>query len=95
MQGILLDLQERVNRLLNRGISISAARVFDHPGRVLFIERVIDGEQRWHLIGFVPLTVLLLVVVHTYPQPADENLVRISARPATKRERELYDKKNE
>jgi uncharacterized protein len=78
------------------GISFeTAVRVFADPHRVEFIERIEDGEERWHAIGFVPDTLAFLLVVHAYPEPGNDNLIRlISARQATKRERKLYGQEN-
>lgn len=73
------------------GIDFETAQlVFDDPRCVTFIERVTDGEQRWHAIGSIE-DVIVLVVVHTYREELSEEVVRIiSARAATRRERKLY-----
>jgi uncharacterized protein len=69
----------------------TAALVFKDPNRLLFIERVEDGEERWHAIGIVEGTYLFLTVVHTYTEEDAEAVVRvISARRATRHERKLY-----
>ena len=65
-----------------------ASLVFDDPHVLLFIDRVVDGEERWHAIGQVSGALLFLTVVHTY---VEEEVVRIiSARPATRKERNEY-----
>jgi uncharacterized protein len=73
------------------GIDFETAQlVFDDPSCVTFVERVTDGEERWHAIGSIE-KIVVLVVVHTYRVEKSEELVRIiSARPATRRERKLY-----
>jgi len=54
-------------------------------------ERAIDGEPRWHAIGFAE-GVILLVVVHTCRDSATGELIRIiAARQATRHERNLYE----
>lgn len=92
------EWDERKNEINRRkhGIDFeTASRVFDDLHRVQFVERVEDGEERWHAIGFVLNTMLLLLVVHTYPEQGNENLVRIiSARRASKREVRIYDEEN-
>jgi len=90
------DERKNENNLQKHGVDFeTASRVFDDPHRVPFIERVEGGEERWHMIGFVPNTMLILVVVHIYPEEGNENLVRIiSARRASKRERKTYDEEN-
>jgi uncharacterized DUF497 family protein len=73
------------------GIDFETARlVFDDPDCVTFVERVTNGEERWHAIGSIE-NIIILVVVHTYREEASEEVARIiSARPATRRERKLY-----
>jgi len=73
------------------GIDFETAQlVFDDPRCVTFVERVTDGEERWHAIGSIE-NIIILVVVHTYREEAKDEVVRIiSARPATRRERKLY-----
>lgn len=55
---------------------------------LVFIERVQDGEERWHAIGQVSGSLLFLTVAHTYNE--GEVIRIISARPATRAERNLY-----
>lgn len=65
--------------------------MFEDPNRLLFIERIEDGEERWHAIGSVRGPLLFLTVVHTYTEELAEAAVRIiSARRATRQERKLY-----
>ncbi len=73
------------------GIDFDTAQlVFDDPFCVTFVERLSDGEERWHAIGSIQ-DVIVLVVVHTYWQEGSEEVIRIiSARRATGRERKLY-----
>ena len=73
------------------GIGFETAQlVFDDPCRVTFVERLTDGEERWHAIGSIE-KIIILVVVHTYREEVPDEVVRIiSARPATRRERKLY-----
>jgi uncharacterized DUF497 family protein len=75
------------------GISFeTAALVFEDPDRLLFIERIEEGEERWHAIGSVRGSYLFITVVHTYAEEEAEAVVRIiSARRATPQERKLYD----
>jgi uncharacterized DUF497 family protein len=42
----------------------TAQLVFDDPCCVTFVERVTDGEERWHAIGSIE-DAIILVVVHT------------------------------
>ncbi len=69
----------------------TAALVFDDPGFVMFPDRNVDGEERWHTIGLVR-GVLLLLVVHTLREEDEEEMVRIiSAREVIAHERRLYE----
>jgi uncharacterized DUF497 family protein len=74
------------------GISFeTAALVFEDSNRLLFIERIEEGEERWHAIGSVRGSFLFLTVVHAYTEEQAEAVVRIiSARRATPHERKLY-----
>ena len=84
---------ERKNRTNSRkhGISFElAALVFADPAAVSHIERVVDGEERWHTIGWAG-AIAVLLVVHTMEEQNGEEAIRIiSARKAYPRERALY-----
>lgn len=74
------------------GISFeTATRVFGDPNILQYIERIEAGEERWHAIGYVPGSLLLLLtVVHTWTE--EGQVVRIiSARHASNVERKHYD----
>jgi len=73
------------------GIDFETAQfVFDDPHCISFLERVCDGEMRWHAIGSIE-NIIVIVVVHTYREEASDEVIRIlSARRATRHERNLY-----
>jgi hypothetical protein len=73
------------------GVDFEAAQlIFDDERCITFVERVVDGEERWHAIGAIE-AIIILVVVHTYRQEAAEEVIRmVSARPASSHERKLY-----
>jgi uncharacterized DUF497 family protein len=84
---------ERARRnLAKHGVPFELAKlVFDDPLHLLVPDRIEEGQQRWHAIGMVGPVVVLLVA-HTYPDPDDEELVRIiGARKATPHERRRYE----
>jgi uncharacterized DUF497 family protein len=85
------EAKNRINRR-KHGISFeSAVRVFEDPAAVSYVERLVDGQQRWHTIGLAS-GVLVLLVAHTVEEENGEEEVRIiSARKATPRERALYE----
>ena len=72
------------------GIDFETAQlIFDDPFCITFVERVTDGEERWHAIGSIE-KIILLVVVHTYREENSEQVIRIiSARRATPKERSV------
>jgi hypothetical protein len=72
----------------------TAVRVFDDPNVVSYVDRVVDGEERWHSIGLVGGSVVL-TVAHTvevrHEEQHETEIIRIiSARKADRRERSLY-----
>jgi uncharacterized DUF497 family protein len=91
------EAKNEINRR-KHGISFeTATRVFDDPNIVQYIERIEEGEERWHAIGCVMFaqrgaSLLFLTVVHTWAEKGAEEVVRIiSARQASNSERKLYD----
>ena len=85
---------ENKNRSNRRkhGVSFeTAVRVFEDPAAVSYVERVVDGQERWHTIGWAG-SIIVLLVVHTLEEENGEEKVRIiSARKAYPRERAFYE----
>jgi uncharacterized DUF497 family protein len=90
---IRFEWDEAKNRSNKRkhGIDFETAQlVFDDPCCISFVERIIEGEERWHTIGSIE-NIIVIVVVHTYREEAFDEVIRIiSARRATRHERKLY-----
>lgn len=86
------DPAKAQRNLAKHGVSFELARrVWDDPLHVIVPDRIEGGEQRWHAIGLVGAVVVLLVV-HSYPDPGDDERVRIiGARKATPAERRRYE----
>jgi uncharacterized DUF497 family protein len=84
------EKKQRMN-VRNHGLDFSlAAFVANDPLRVEVYDRFENGEHRYHLVGVVHAT--CLVLVHSYPDPDNENLIRvISLRKATPHERRRYE----
>ena len=84
---------ERKNRSNQRkhGLSFETGMlVFDDPNAVIYPERIVEDEERWHAIGRAG-GFTILVVVHTTTEDHDEETIRIiSARKAGKRESRAY-----
>jgi uncharacterized DUF497 family protein len=91
---MLLAWDEAKNRVNRRkhGVSFeTASRVFEDPASLSYMERVVEGEKRWHTIGRVG-GIAVVLVVHTIEEQDGEEKVRIiSARKAGPHERALYD----
>ncbi|HMM38903.1 MAG TPA: BrnT family toxin [Desulfovibrio sp.] len=86
------EAKNEANQRKHDGIGFDlAAEVFDDPLHKSIPERVVDGEQRWQTLGMVR-GLLLLLVAHTYRDQGGEEVIRIiSARRATRRERQAYE----
>ena len=69
----------------------NAREGFDDPLHISKLDQVIETEQRWMTIGVVG-GLVVVVVVHTFRDDGDEEVVRIiSARRATRHERREYE----
>jgi len=81
--------KNRINRR-KHGVSFeAAARVFEDPQAVSYVDRVVDGEPRWHTIGLAG-GIALVLVVHTVEEENGEEIRIISARKAGPGERAIY-----
>jgi len=69
----------------------TATRVFDDPNVISYLDRIVEGESRWHTLGLVDGIVILLVVHAFEEQNGEEEIRIISARKAIPRERALYE----
>jgi uncharacterized DUF497 family protein len=59
---------------------------------MMFPDRVIDGEQRWHTIGTIEGSLAIFTIIHTAEERDGEEVIRIvSAREATRAERKHYE----
>ena len=101
MTGIRFEWDEAKNLANQRkhGVSFQqASQVFLDPLFVSVKERIQDGEQRWRTYGEVDGW-LVMMVAHTVQEEDRNNatieVMRIiSARPATRKERQRYEDKN-
>ena len=91
---MLFEWDESKNRsnLAKHKVSFEAATLaFEDPRAIDLLDRVDDGEQRWHTLGLAAGLALLLVV-HTYRAEGGIERIRIiSARKATPHERKVYE----
>lgn len=86
------DEEKSRHNLAKHRISFDAAMlVFDDPHALSQLDRIVDGEERWHTIGLAG-GIAILLVAHTAHEEDGEEVIRIiSARKATPRERKAYD----
>lgn len=82
--------KNRTNRA-KHGVSFeTATQIFEDPNLITRRDRNIEGEQRWHTIGYAGG---VLTVAHTVHESAPDEVIRlISARRATRGEKKLYEK---
>jgi uncharacterized protein len=87
------DEKKNRSNLAKHGISFEAAsQVFDDPFAVTIRDRTVEGEERRHTLGAIANSIVVLVV-HTYRDHQGEEFIRIiSARKATRHERNAYEK---
>ena len=99
MAGMILFEWDEGKAESNRrkhGVSFDlASEVFDDPYALAEQDRVEDGEVRWQTIGMVEGVVVLLVG-HTVQEEESDEIIRIiTARKATRKERERYEQNRE
>ena len=85
------DDGKALGNVRKHGITFELATlVFEDPELMIVRDRVVDGVQRWHAVGWVR-GVAVLLVVHTVNEDEETEIYRIiSARRATRREVCLY-----
>jgi len=91
MRFVWNEKKSRRNRA-KHGVSFETAQmVFADPLALSILDRVVDGEERWQTLGLIAGAVVVLVA-HTVEEKNGEEEIRIiSARKATRREREIYE----
>lgn len=89
------DGEKAASNLAKHGVSFELTKeVWKDPFHAILPVRIEDREQRWHAFGLVG-PVIVLVVVHSYPDPDDEDRTRIiSARMASRQERHRYEQES-
>ena len=84
------ESKDRIDRRKHGFSFETAARVFDHPNAISYVDRIIEGEERWHTVGLAGGIVIPLVVHTNEEQHGEEEIRIISARKASPRERAAY-----
>ena len=90
---IIWDQNKNLSNQLKHKLSFEVASlVFEDPFQINVMDRIENGEERWQTLGMVG-NVVLLLVAHTFAEQEDKEVVRIiSARKATRKERQKYEK---
>lgn len=86
--------KDAINQIKHRVAFEVAERVWNDPDHLILFDRFENGEERWHAIGLVK-GVVILTVVHAYPEQDDATIRIVSARRATKVERQRYETQND
>jgi hypothetical protein len=89
------DAAKAAANLRKHGISFDIASLaFAEPFALMAQDRIDGGEYRWQTLGLVERR-LLVLVAHTFRDEDGVEIVRIiSARKATRKERQRYDHEN-
>lgn len=87
------DPNKAASNLRKHGVAFEdAARVFLDPLAIREQDRIVDGEERWQIIGTFDHFRLLVVAHTTADEESGEEFIRIiSARKAERHERRRYE----
>jgi uncharacterized DUF497 family protein len=89
------DENKNATNKIKHGVDFETAKfVFDDPLHISIQDRHENGEERWQTLGLVN-NVVVLLVAHSIIEKNNHEIIRIiSARKATKHERNFYEKAN-
>ncbi len=87
------DESKNATNKIKHGVDFETAKfVFDDPLHISIQDRHENGEERWQTLGLVN-NVVVLLVAHSIIEENNTEIIRIiSARKATKHERNHYEK---
>ncbi len=87
------DENKNATNKIKHGVDFETAKfVFDDPLHISIQDRHENGEERWQTLGLVN-NVVVLLVTHSIVEKNNHEIIRIiSARKATKHERNHYEK---
>jgi uncharacterized protein len=88
------DENKNDSNLEKHGLSFeTASLVFDDPNSLSIPDRIENGEERWQTIGMIE-NIVIVMVAHTFKletESQEETIRIISARKATRAERQEYE----
>ncbi|MEI6745660.1 MAG: BrnT family toxin, partial [Methylococcaceae bacterium] len=86
------DESKNATNKIKHGVDFETAKfVFDDPLHISIQDRHENGEERWQTLGLVN-NVVVLLVAHSIIEENNTEIIRIiSARKATKHERNHYE----
>lgn len=86
------DNRKNASNREKHGISFETAQlVFNDPYQLSIQDRYVEGEERWQTIGEIN-GIAIVIVAHTFRERDGEEVIRvISARQATKQEKQRYE----
>jgi uncharacterized protein len=89
------DDDKNLSNQKKHGVSFEdAARVFSDPLMLLIADGHEDGEERWRAYGQIG-GIAIIMAAHTYRSDSGHEKIRIiSARLATRYERQNYEREN-
>ncbi|ACM21168.1 protein of unknown function DUF497 [Geotalea daltonii FRC-32] len=91
MQLVWDENKNTSNKIKHKVSFELASLVFDDPFHLSVLDRIENGEERWQTLGLVG-NVVVLLVAHSFVEQDDDEMIRIiSARKATKKERQRYE----
>lgn len=83
--------KDRANQAKHKVSFETACLVFNDPHHLSIHDRHEDSEERWQTLGMVD-DIVMILVAHTVFEDDHEEIIRIiSARKATRRERQIYE----
>ncbi len=87
------DENKNATNNIKHGVDFETAKfVFDDPLHISIQDRHENGEERWQTLGLVN-NVVVLLVAHSIVEENNHEIIRIiSARKATKHEKNHYEK---
>ena len=89
---IVWDQNKNQSNQVKHKVSLEVASlVFEDPFHLSNLDRNENGEERWQTLGMVG-SVVVLLVAHTFAEQGGEEVARIiTARKATRKERQKYE----